>query len=141
MTPAWDKRSDDPLSNYGLTSVEMYLTVKGEKGAVTLHSFTNWNLPHVVDERMKSGLVDRINMKVRFLPGPHELSCHSPVPTYEGHTACSSECPFIEGGVCYQDIGYSIADEVFDALVSGGSDAAWKRLEEIYRDNFEKEAD
>ena len=43
----------------------------------------------------------------------------------------SDRCDYIEG-TCYGDSGYIVSDTVVDALVSGGSAAAFDRMREIY---------
>lgn len=52
--PAFDKRDPDPSKNYGIGGVSLLMLVKGEKGAAQFTLSTNWHLPHVTEDTLKS---------------------------------------------------------------------------------------
>lgn len=135
MTPAYDRRE----KNGGIGSVGLFMTLKGEFGAVTFHTCTGWHPPHVAEEHSRRIIYSPLELKILFLPGPAEIATHSPRPTYLRHEPSDGVCPYIEGGQCY--IGYSVADPVLNALLLLGSEGVWPLLEEMYERKFmEQEA-
>lgn len=133
FTPAFDHRKENP--NRGRGTVELFMTVKGDRGAVTFHMFTGWHLKETADADSERITYSPTDIKVLFRPGPSELATHSPIPR-AGSSETDGACPYVDGGKCYQDIGYSIADPIFDALIREGSDAVWPLLEARYKEEF-----
>lgn len=136
--PAFDKRHEDPKKNYGIHGVTMRMVLVGEKGATQFVLYTGWHLPHVRDEREMQTMAEptRIMIEILARPLPADLGYHSLVPQYEGQEKME-HCDYFEGG-CYYDGSGLAAEEVFDLLVSDGSDAVWKRLGEEYKRVFEE---
>ena len=82
LTPAYDKRSNNPAENYGIHGVELRMVLKGAEGAVQFVLYTNWHLPHVARE-LKSR---------RLEPLPADLGYHSPCPMYDSQQPSSEAC-------------------------------------------------
>lgn len=125
VIPAFDRRHKDPSKNYGIHSAELRMVLKGSKGATQFVLYTGWHLKHVREGSFVSD------------PLPADLGFHSPIPQYTGHEETSIECPYVDGGRCYYDGSSLQADTVFDALVSGGSEAVWEILEGYYHEMFD----
>lgn len=47
ISPAYDKRTDNPETNYGIHGVEVNFVLKGDLGATQFQIMTNRQLPHV----------------------------------------------------------------------------------------------
>ena len=130
MEPAYDKRSDDPKKNYGIHGVTMRMVVKGQHGAVQFIVYTNWHLKHVQEE-----LDGKHHDHLSCHPLPADVGYHSKVPMYEVATVVSNNCEYT-GGECYYDGSGLRAYNWYDILVSQGSEAVWKLLEEEYELRF-----
>jgi hypothetical protein len=131
FTPAYDKRTNNPKTNAGIGSVEIYFVLKGPKGAVHFSVMTNWFLPHNIEENRKL-LTDLRELLGK--PMGISIGYHSPKPMREGQQArkCSWLC---EQGYC--DSTSLTADEwVNKYLLPGGSDEVWKQLRKEYDRNF-----
>lgn len=102
-----------------LRDVELLMVLKGQCGAVQFVILTGWAPPY------SGGLT--------LPPLPSDLSYHSPVALYEGQMAID-ECRWLDGEPCYSDA--LAPTPVFELLLSGGSDAVWQRLEEMYDERF-----
>lgn len=121
MTPAYDKRHEDPSRNYGIGGVRLFMVLKGPHGAVSFCLHTAWYLPDV-------------NIAPRA-PMPAWLGYHSPKPMHENQASRDDACQWI-GCQCYSDGSVGGAEKVFDALVANGSDGAWSELERYYHRVF-----
>jgi hypothetical protein len=132
FTPAFDKRSDDPSKNYGIGTVKVYFYLKGEKGTIQFVFLTDWYLPYVKQELRHTGRMQRV---FADYPMASDLCYHSPTPMYDGQDPITDDCE-LTGGVCYYDGTALGAEPVMDLLVSEGSEAVWKRLEEEYEMRF-----
>jgi len=134
FTPAYDKRDDDPAKNYGVHGVNLRFVLKGPEGAVQFLLYTNWHLPHVAKEWEN---------KPRILtdPMPADVGYHSPVPMYEDQLIMSETCSYLDGKPCYYDGSGLMAQDGYEALVSGGGPGIWDYLENYYRATFEDGAE
>lgn len=130
MSAAFDKRDPNPSKNYGIHGVEIRFVLKGELGATQFVIYTDWQLPHVQKEgkSMSKILPDRIQ------PMGANIGYHSPKPMYEGQSAMG-QCNIL-GCECYYDGSSLQADEFIPEFLAGGSDAVWKKLEEVYHSRF-----
>jgi len=145
FSPAWDKRNPDPNKNYGIHGVELRMILKGDKGAVQFVLYTNWMLPHVTAELdgklIKEGRQGKLNEYSFCIvrPSPADLGYHSPKPIYEGQSACSESCEYLDGRPCYYDGSGLNAERIYDILLKEGSDGVWRELEDYYKMIFESE--
>lgn len=131
IRPAFDKRDTDPSKNYGIHGADMIFTLIGEKGAVSFVLYTNWHLPHVVEEFHRKP--DHIICK----PLPADIGYHSPYPMYEGQKSRNGCCEYI-GVPCYSDGSASNSDAYYEALISRGSKGLWKKMKLYYKIKFEE---
>jgi len=134
FSPAFDKRHPDPKKNYGIHGVELRMILKGKLGAVQFVLYTNWQLPHVTKESRKELSPDKYCL---FEPLPADLGYHSPKPIYEGQSAQSSSCEYLDGKPCYYDGSGLNAHRVYEILLEKGSDGVWAELESYYKETFE----
>lgn len=117
FVPAYDRRDKDPNKNYGIHCVAMYMTVKGNNGAISFCVFTGWYLPQ---------------NDVKDITGSGASICyHSTKPKYEEQTGLES-CKYLPGKLCYCDCTYIQADDLFDQFVSQEDEVVWKDLEDRY---------
>ena len=136
--PAFDKRNPEPSKNYGVHGVDLLMVVKGDKGAVQFKLFTNWMLPHVVEERMNKPMFDDMDIKCFYMPQPADLGYHSYKPVYEGQTPITKSCELLDGKPCYYDGSGLNAERIYKVLLEKGSDGVWQELEDYYREVFEE---
>lgn len=136
LSPAWDKRSADPKTNYGIHGADLRLVVKGPLGAVQFLLFTGWDCKKI-----------RAEQRRRSEWGGHvmaaDLGYHSPRPMYEGQGEQSppGECPYVPAGSsCYYDGSGLNAERIFDTLTDEGEEAAWAALEDYYAATFSRPA-
>ena len=137
--PAYDRRDPNPSKNYGIHGVVIRFVLKGDKGAVQFVLSTNWQLPHVTEER-KGHAYDSIDGDPHWMerPMPADLGYHSPVPRYAGQTCLSETCPVLNGP-CYYDGSTLNAEPVFARLLSEGDAGVWEALADYYHAVFDKE--
>lgn len=136
--PAYDKRDSDPNKNYGIHGVEIWFYLRGEKGGVSFHISTGWQLPHVQTE------LDNLPPHPRFpylrhKPMAADLSYHSPVPIREWQEEPQTESCELTGGACYSDRTGLGAEPVFDALRRKGDEGVWEEMKRYYRQVFEED--
>lgn len=140
--PAYDKRDENPSKNYGIHGVEMRWLLKGTDGTVQFVVFTNWHLPHVMeeqDQRITNKIPDKVDLKVTYHPMPADVGYHSLKPMYEGQQPMPQKCEYLNNQPCYYDGSGLHAQKVFEILVEKGSDAVWKYLEKYYNETFNNE--
>lgn len=130
IRPAYDKRNSDPNKNYGIHGSDLLFTLIGDKGAVTFLLYTNWHLPHVVDE------FERRPDHIICRPLPADIGYHSPYAMYEGQEPREKVCEYI-GVPCYTDGSASYADEFYKELVEKGSKGLWRKMKKYYESRFE----
>lgn len=131
--PAYDRRHTDPAKNYGIGSMSIRFVLIGEHGAVQFLLFTGWHLEHVRKEHCDSPYFGE--------PMAADLGYHSYEPQYEGQSAITDSCPYLNGAPCYYDGSGLAAERVFETFLSGGEEALWKELEEYYHDTFGSKGD
>lgn len=131
-SPAYDKRHPDPHKNYGIHGVDLRFYLKGPDAAIQFVIYTHWHLPHVQAE-MDAKPCDPRFPYMFHKPQPADIGYHVRAPLYEGQTPISDDCHLI-GGPCYYDGSTLQAEEVFDVLVRGGTDALWAEMERRYYD-------
>ncbi len=125
VTPAWDRRHDDPKQNYGIGGCDLRFIYRVGNRAVQFVMATGWFLPHVQD----------ITRKWASYPAAHDIGYHSPVPMHEGQEPIHDNCPYT-GGVCYYDGGTLAAQRFMDCLIAEGHEALWKMLENQFEETF-----
>lgn len=126
LSPAWDKRDDDPKKNYGIHCVNLGFYLKGKKGVIQFILFTGWFLKQNKNKNMNN-----------LFPMPADLGYHSYVPIYEEQES-TEKCERLEGKKCYYDGSGLMADKVFDILTEKRSDGVFEYLEEEYYSRFEE---
>lgn len=128
--PAFNKRDDDPKTDYGISDVTMRWYVRGDRGVVQFVHSTGWFLPEIRD-----GLSDR-----SLRPSGWDLGFHSPTATgglsYLNENSEQRNCDLLPSGKCFYDGSGLNAEPVLAALIEGGSDAVWKRLDTYYDETF-----
>jgi hypothetical protein len=137
FNPAWDERNPDPGKDYGIHGVDMRFILIGDKGAVQFVLYTNWHLPHVMEEfEAKRDL--RYNF---FAPMPADIGYHSLKPMYDSQDVMKENCEYLGGQPCYYDGSGLWAVEYFETLVTEGGEALWEKLERYYYELFESEVE
>ena len=134
VSPAFDKRDDDPAKNYGVGACRVTFILKGALGAVQFMIGTNWHLPHVQREK-RSWQHDYETRFDKIYPEGWDVGYHSPKPMYDDHKPMA-KCDVIDGD-CYYDGSSLWADEWIEDFLKGGTDWLWPKLEEVYRERFE----
>jgi len=122
--PAFDKRHPDPKQNYGIGGVTIQFILKGELGAVDVVFGTKWYLPEIQIDLFHKDKYFEVQ------PTGSGLWYHSPIPNSDGQEA-THDCNII-GDPCYSGVTFLGSDPYRDALLAGGSDAVWRKLEEYY---------
>lgn len=136
VTPAFDRRDPDPRKNYGIHGCTLRFVLKGAKGATQFVVYTNWQLPHVDDERC-AGIWTGSKLRWSFLPLGADVGYHSPTPQYEGHTALP--CDILDSGQCYYDGSSLAAEDLLKRMIAEGDAAIWSELEAVYHQRFGEE--
>jgi len=126
VEPAYDRRHEDPDKNYGIHGCNLRFVLKGPDGAVQFLVFTGWHLRSV----------DGSTWQARDMePMAADLGYHSYMPTYHDQQNMGP-CEYLNGEPCYYDGSSLNAEPVFERMLTGGSDAVWKDLEEYYQQVF-----
>lgn len=140
FVPAYDKRHENPRKNYGIHGAEIRFTVGENKGQFVHFSlYTNWFLPETqkwLDARVLARGVTQFSLAANYHPDTNGLGYHSPYPVYEGQEPAQLECEFLDGEPCYSAQHDSGLQGYLDALIAGGLDALWGKLEAYYRRVF-----
>lgn len=140
LTPAWDRRSNDPKKNYGVHNVDLRMLVKGEHGATQFVLSTGWLLPETIG--ITSETMYKYSKHLAFrntsdlFPMVIDLGYHARKPQYEDQWQ-SPECEYVPEGRCYYDGSSLDAYRVFEILLREGHYGVWKELEDYYRELFE----
>lgn len=129
MTPAYDRRDIKPDKHYGVHGVDIHFIVKDSNKAVDFIVFTNWHLPHVLEELLSKNK-DYDNLK----PVPASIGYHSPHPMYENQFSIK-KCDIIKQE-CFYGASILNAKRYFDILVSEGLDSLWNALEQYFEEIF-----
>lgn len=89
IRPAWDKRNPDPKKDYGIHSMQIWMILKGDLGAVHFTFSTGIFLEETEKRLAKEGSLDWEELS----PGHwfsvikamgYDVGYHSPKPLYEG---------------------------------------------------------
>jgi hypothetical protein len=148
VTPAFDKRSDDPKKDYGIGACRICFAVVGKKGAVTVDFFTNWFLESTVKEYRKEGIFknnlggekDKIKTKIDLEKTSRPIhagyfTIHSKKKVE--YSQKTKKCCFINGETCYSYGSCMHAEMYLPILLSKGSDGIFKELEKEYKRELE----
>lgn len=120
--PAFDKRDPNPLKNYGIHCMEMYMVLKGELGAISFCVYTGWYLQHIEEGSPANGAA---------------ICYHSYKPKYEDQ-AIGDKCEYLNNSKCYCDCSYIAAGHLFNEFVEKGDCVVWQELENRYISNFKE---
>jgi len=134
VTPAFDKRDDDPKKNYGIGACLIWFILKGPKGAIQFQIGTDWYLPHT----QRSNRVWQHDHNTKFdvlQPQGWDVGYHSLEPRYEEQQ--QMDCDLFDCGHCYYDGSSLQADEWVPDFLAGGTEWLWPKLESVYRETFE----
>lgn len=118
ILPAWDKRSSEPGKNYGIHSAEILFKLRcpAENSCLVFIVYSGWNLPHLEGVGHK-GMGAEVSL--------HKLALNDAPQDY-------LSCDFVGGPCKVHGSSGLVGDDCFKLLVVEGSDALWKKLEEIY---------
>ncbi len=140
INPAFDKRNPDPNKNYGIHSVQIFMVLKGKKGATYFTFSTGMLLPETITEYIKDGRAkyELTDYGHYFLNKPmgYDVGYHSPTPQFENQGITKEKCEWLDNKPCYCDGSASRADEWLDILLRKGSEEIWKMLETEYQERF-----
>jgi hypothetical protein len=140
ITPAWDKRSDDPKKNYGVGGVDLRFALL-EKTTGTAMVFvlgTHW---HWMDAEPGYGGEGVHTLKPKMGPMPYDLGYHSPKPMYDGQEPMErDDCPYVTG-ICYYDGSTLAAEVLFEVLLREGRDGVFRELREDWQNRFGENSD
>ena len=127
--PGFDKRSDNPATNYGIHGAECKFLVQGPKGVVQFVIYTNW-MPR------SCRIAWNAHKPAHLLqPMAADLGYHSYNPIYPDQEPMTDECQYL-GGRCYYDGSSLNAEPLLDLLIEEGDGAVWARLEAKYHQTF-----
>jgi hypothetical protein len=126
--PAYEQRHDNPAQNYGIGSVNLAFRLIGPQGAIEFQVMTGWYLPHVAERLRRETRHEHSRCSLEGHPGPTYF--HTPEPQYASQDAYD-DCALL-GGRCYCDVGYTIGDELWAALVRAGEPGLWKVMKELH---------
>ena len=130
LTAGYDKRDPDPSKNCGIGGAHLgFYYGNPVDGVVLFAMLTDWYPPTLARE-MKS----RRARTCDIFPMAAGLGYHSPAPRCEGQG--EMKCDRLEGDLCYYDGSGLNAQRVMDMLLTEGSEAAWKLIEEYWDDTF-----
>ena len=128
---------DDPAGQRGAHGAELVLILRGELGAVSARVMTGW-LPSPLAAVFRPGLIQARRDKpgvdagvVDEYPIGGFVGAHSFEPR-EGLSA-DGPCDWLESAACWSDGSYASGDRVLELLVSGGDEAAFGYLAELYQ--------
>lgn len=137
---SFDHRNDEE-DQRGARGMIITLVLNGPLGAISADIGTGWMLHPYLGNRpvlespkplSPRGEKPGIDHNLTDLsPSGLSVSAHSLEQRRDWWRGSAQECPFV-GGICYGDTGYLVADELVEALVGGGDEAAWKWMQECY---------
>lgn len=128
--PAYDKRNKEQ----GIGACTMFMVLKGAQGCVTLTVGTAWFLR--CTREWKELCIDRAGSSSSWEPMGMGVSYCSPVKLQDWQEG-RENCDWL-GCTCYGDMGYTMADEPFELLLTKGSDAVFDWLKNYYQSVFNK---
>ena len=135
--PAWDRRSDDPEKDYGISDANMTMFVAGDAGAVQFVVMTRWHLPAVqkeLDNRVFFHDWKSFNPLMLHKPIGTDVGHHSKIPMRDGENPIEEKgCEWTVGQPCYYDGSTLRAQDMLAKLIAEGSEPVWLELEEYYQ--------
>ena len=132
VSPAFDKRSDDPSKDYGISACQITFILKGPLGAVQFMIGTDWHLPDVQRERRQWQYnFDQQYDKIH--PQGWDVGYHSPRPMYCDHKPMKN-CYVLE--TCYYDGSSLLAEDWVPQFIAGGTEWLWPALQQEYQRHF-----
>jgi len=143
----FDKRTDNPQTNYGICSFGIVFILKGKKGAVQVFMNTEFFLPKTINEYLNSNnhywknLLKDTNGKDKFPFGCWDVGFHSKKKPSYMEKSDKSKCDILDCGYCYYD-GSSLRgnkDKLPELFFEKGEEAIWKYLEKYYAEQFPEE--
>lgn len=136
VTPAWDKRDDDPHKNYGIGGVDLRFALleKTTNTAMVFVLGTHW---HWLDAMAGYGGEGVHTITPKLGPMPYDLGYHSSYPMYDGQEPMPKEadCHYVDG-LCYYDGSTLAAEGLFDILLREGHVGVFARLKEEWMERF-----
>lgn len=128
--------------NYGISSMGIWMAVKGPKGGISCAFSTSWYLPQnqAASFSMFAGGYPFDPLVELMAPKGTDISYHSKVPTWE--SADFEQTPLADcvltDGPCYCDGSSLDAQERWQPVfLHEGSDGIFERLEQYYLHQFE----
>lgn len=136
VTAGYDHR-DDPSGKRGAHGATLWLVLRGPRATMACSISTGWlprplTGPYVPGARQQRR--ERPGVDARLAdsyPSGGYLGIHASEPIKSWWQGPDPDCTWT-GQPCYGDGGYLVADEVFSALVTGGHDAAFGHMREVY---------
>lgn len=142
----YDKRTNNPTTNYGIGAMRIWFILKGSKGAVQVVIGTKFYLPKTVNEYLNSSNQYWKNF-LKDTDGNDEkpfdcwdVGFHSKKRPDYMQTSDKMKCDLF--GKCYYD-GSSLRgkkDKVAENFFEHGEEWIWKYLEEEYKIIFVNES-
>lgn len=129
VTPAFDKRNDDPKKNYGIGAMTLRFLLVGDRGAVQFVFYTAQYTRPVADE-----LWAKSHKYNPFHGMGVDIGYHSPVAQYEDQP--QRPCDVLSCKQCYYDGSSLRASEFADEFLEGGEAVVWPMLEREYALRF-----
>lgn len=128
---------DDPNDTRGAHGTDIMLVTKGPAGAITCRISTGWVARPLARGYLRGADRQQRNHK----PGVDAAlaDCYPTGAGIASHSATQDRdywsgpgpCDVL-GGFCYGDTGFLVSDDILLALVEGGDEAAFAKLDEFY---------
>ena len=138
ISPGYDHR-DEPGAHRGAHGCDLWLALRGPDGAIAARISTGWmsnplagRLIPGAGEQRRRGKPGLDFGSADSYPSGGFVGAHS-LELREGFSPDAEACGWIDGAPCYIQGGFLIADEILKLLTTGGSDAAFERLGELYQ--------
>ena len=134
--PGFDKRSNNPSTNYGICGGVFTFVLKGPHGAIQFKFSAPFYPEHVFKEHMERNDISALELLYR--PNGYDVGYHSPRPMYEGQDPICTDgsCPYVEGKHCYYDGSGLRADDWLKEFLAGGTEWLWPVMEAEYHARF-----
>lgn len=137
FTPAFDKRTNDPHTNYGIGSVNCFMVLKGKNKAAHFIFSTGIFKTKTMQDYTDDGLAKYENSPygVHYLNKPYgmDVGYHSIKKNYKGQAPRDEKCQWLDNKNCYCDGSALLADEYLQVFINEGSDKIWEMLEEYIK--------
>lgn len=135
--PSYDYR-DNPDDGRGAHGCDLMLILRGDLGVITARISTGWMERPLTGEfspgraqfrRPQPGVDHRV---MNIYPSGSYVGTHTPAQRY-AYDLQQNACEYLDGAPCWGDGSYTEASAILRLLVTGGSDAAFGRLEALYQ--------